>query len=244
MIRCIAIDDEPVALKILENWCLRYGKIELETFSIPRLGMERIWKVRPDVVFMDIEMNGISGIDLARQLPEDTCLIFTTAYAGYAVDSYDVNAVDFLHKPYFYARFEKAMRKAEKVLRAESLLSFSESATRSVLLKSRYRNVSVSFDKIVYAESMDNYLKVHLSDNTTVVSKYSISNLESKLPEGEFLRIHRSFIVAVKLVSSFTRSTVTLGNAGVTLPVGRKYAPSVESALKGRWGASGPLAGE
>ena len=102
MIRCIAIDDEPIALSIVRQYCERRGGIVLETFSSPRLGMQRVQEWRPDIVFLDIEMNGVSGLDLARELPSACCLIFTTAYAHYALDGFETNAVDFLHKPYFY----------------------------------------------------------------------------------------------------------------------------------------------
>lgn len=109
--KVIAIDDEPIALNIIERYCERRGDIVLETYSKPRMGMQRIHEWLPDIVLLDIEMNGTSGIELARQLPSSCCLIFTTAYAHYALDGFEVNAVDFLHKPYFYERFDRAMQR-------------------------------------------------------------------------------------------------------------------------------------
>lgn len=109
MLKCIAIDDEPIALSIISRYCERHGRVALETFSSPRFGMQRVREWQPDIVFLDIEMNGTSGIELARQLPPSCCLIFTTAYAHYALDGFEVNAVDFLYKPYFYESFERAM---------------------------------------------------------------------------------------------------------------------------------------
>lgn len=122
MIKCIAIDDEPIALSIISRYCEQHGGIELETYSSPRIGMQRIRNWLPDVVFLDIEMNGTSGIELARQLPQSCCLIFTTAYAHYALEGFEVNAVDFLHKPFFYERFNRAMQRAEQWLRMHDLL--------------------------------------------------------------------------------------------------------------------------
>ena len=110
--KVIAIDDEPIALEIVKRYCERIGGIALETYSSPSIGMQRIRECHPDVVFLDIEMNSTSGIELAKQLPPSCCLIFTTAYAHYALDGFEVNAVDFLHKPYFYERFERAIQKS------------------------------------------------------------------------------------------------------------------------------------
>ncbi|MDE6857700.1 MAG: response regulator, partial [Alistipes sp.] len=162
--KCIAIDDEPIALSIIGRYCERRGNLELETYSSPRQGMRRIREARPDVVFLDIEMNGVSGLELARELPPSCCLIFTTAYAHYALDGFDVDAVDFLHKPYFYERFNRAVHKAEQWLRMHDLLDVSVSSARQLCLKSEYKNVTVCVDTIVYVESIDNYVKVHLSD--------------------------------------------------------------------------------
>ena len=171
MIRCIAIDDEPIALSIVRQYCERRGGIELETYSSPRAGMARVKEWRPDVVFLDIEMNGTSGIELARELPPACCLVFTTAYAHYALDGFEVDAVDFLHKPHFYERFERAMQKAEEWLQMHDLLRIAESASRSLVLKADYKNVSVAVDTILYIESLDNYVRVHTIDGATVTFK-------------------------------------------------------------------------
>lgn len=105
MIKCVAIDDEPIALAIIREHCKRMGGIQLECFTSPVAGMECISRTHPDIVMLDIEMNSHNGIDLARQLPEGTCLIFTTAYAQYALEGFNVDAVDFLHKPIFFPVF-------------------------------------------------------------------------------------------------------------------------------------------
>ena len=195
MIRCVAIDDEPIALSIVRRYCERRGGVELETYSSPRIGMRRIEAWRPDIVLLDIEMNGVSGLDLARRLPASCCLIFTTAYAHYALDGFEVNAVDFLHKPYFYERFERALQKAEQWLRMHDLLRASESASRQLFLKADYKNVSVAVDAILYVESIDNYVRVHLADGTSVLSKMPLRSIEELLPSEEFVRRHRSFVV-------------------------------------------------
>ncbi|MDE5677087.1 LytTR family DNA-binding domain-containing protein [Phocaeicola sp.] len=231
MIRCIAIDDEPIALGIIRRYCEQRGGVELETYSAPRLGMQRVSEWKPDIVFLDIEMNGTSGIELARQLPASCCLIFTTAYAHYALEGFEVNAVDFLHKPYFYERFDRAMQKAEQWLRMHDLLRVSESSVRQLLLKSEYKNVAVSMDTIIYIESIDNYIKVHLTDGTSVLSKIPLRSIEEQLPSDEFLRIHRSFVVARRRIAGFTRSEVRLEKECGTLPVGKKYVEAVRRLI-------------
>lgn len=229
--KVIAIDDEPIALSIISQYCERRGGVMLETYSAPRIGMQRIREWQPDVVLLDIEMNGTSGIALARQLPASCCLIFTTAYAHYALDGFEVNAVDFLHKPYFYERFNRAMQKAEQWLRMHDLLSASESSARQLLLKSEYKNVTVSVDTILYIESIDNYVKVHFADGTSVCSKIPLRTIEEQLPQDEFIRIHRSYLVARCRIASFSRSVVTLVKSGKNLPIGKKYSEGVMKLL-------------
>lgn len=227
MLKCIAIDDEPIALSIVSRYCDRRGGVKLETYSSPHAGMQRILEWRPDIVFLDIEMNGTSGMELARRLPPSCCLVFTTAYAGYALEGFEVNAVDFLHKPYFYERFDRAMQKAEQWLRMHDLLNRSGASARQLLLKSEYKNVTVPIDTILYIESIDNYVKVYLADGTSVLSKITLRGIEEQLPQGEFIRIHRSFVVARCRIAKFSRTEVELAKIRKILPIGRKYADAV-----------------
>lgn len=233
-LKCVAIDDEPVALSIIRRYCERRGNMEIEVYSSSRMGMRRVLEWHPDIVFLDIELNGASGVELARGLPQDCCLIFTTAYARYALEGFEVNAVDFLHKPYFYDRFDRAVQKAETWLRMNDLLKVSDSASRCLFLKSDYKNVSVPFDRILYIESIDNYVRIHTVDGTAVQSKIPLWNIEEQLPDKDFVRIHRSFLVAASRIFSFTRSQIVLEKGGKQLPVGKKYADSVMAFLKGR----------
>ncbi|MCD8317875.1 MAG: LytTR family DNA-binding domain-containing protein [Paraprevotella sp.] len=209
MIKCIAIDDEPIALSIISQYCQRRGGIELETYAHPLLGMQRIRETHPDVVFLDIEMGKTSGIELAKELQGDCCVVFTTAYAHYALEGFEVDAVDFLHKPFFYDRFERAMQKVETRLRANRLLASSESSNRKIILKVKYKNTAVPLDEILYIEAMENYVKVHRVDKTTLISQLNIKSVLSLLPENEFIRIHRSFVVPVDQIESYNRHQLT-----------------------------------
>lgn len=195
------------------------------------VGMQRIHEIHPEIVFLDIELNGVSGVELARQLPPACCLIFTTAYAHYALEGFEVNAVDFLHKPYFYERFNRAIQKAEQWLRMHDLLRAADADTRQLILKSDYKNVAIPIDTICYIESIDNYVKAHLTDGSTVLSKITLRSVEEQLPQGEFIRIHRSFVVPRSRILSFTRTEVTLSKCNKTLPIGKKYVDQVMKLL-------------
>ena len=229
--KCIAIDDEPIALAIIRQYCERRGGMELETYSNSKLGMQRVMETRPDLVFLDIELNGVSGIELAKGLPKECCLIFTTAYAQYALDGFEVNALDFLHKPFFYNRFERAIQKAENWMRMNRLMVLSEMSQRKIMLKSEYKNVAVLIDDILYVEAMDNYVKVFRVNQPTVVSQISLKNLIQALPENDFIRVHRSYVVALNKVSKFTKQQLTLTDTVVQIPVGRMYADEVFKTL-------------
>lgn len=231
--KCIAIDDEPLALNIIQEYCNRLSDIELETYSSPLSGMERIRQWKPEVVLLDIEMNGVSGMELAHKIPSDCALIFTTAYAQYALEGFEVNAVDFLHKPFFFQRFEKAISKAREWLKMKDLLKVSRSEARQLMLKSDYKTVGIPIDSIVYVESFDNYVKVHLSDLSEISSKTSLKSIEEQLEPKDFLRIHRSYLISLRRLSSFNRSEVGLEKDRIQLPIGKKYLTEVLYALKG-----------
>ena len=146
MIKCVAIDDEPIALNIISEHCRRYGGLELESFSSPAAGLKYLEENSPDVLFLDIEMPRHNGMEIARLLPPGICVIFTSAYAQYALDGFNVNAVDFLHKPIFYPRFQQAMDKALKWfdLNARHLPEVG-----ALTLRSEHRDVFVPYSEQV-----------------------------------------------------------------------------------------------
>lgn len=219
MIKCIAIDDEPIALNIIQEYCRKYGNIALETFTSPIAGMERINEVHPDIVFLDIEMQSHNGIALAQDLPPGTCLIFTTAYSQYALDGFNADAVDFLHKPIFYPRFARAMEKASLWIDRTKAGNERENIT----LKVEHRNVVVSLNEITFIEAMDNYVKVFRRDKPMVVSQITMKEMESMLPSERFRRVHRSYIVAIDAIEAFSNRKIHIRNLDKPLPVGRKY---------------------
>lgn len=221
MIKCVAIDDEPIALTILQEYCRRYGDIELRCFTSPVKGMECIKAESPDIVFLDIEMNSHNGVELARELPAGVCLIFTTAFANYALDGFEVDAVDFLHKPIFYPRFERAIEKARKFIDSPAL------PCRNITLKVEHRNVVISCADIIVVEAMDNYVKVYRRDLPTVISQITMKEIEAMLPADGFVRVHRSFIVGILYVEKYCNRTISLRGYNNPVPVGRKYSAAV-----------------
>ena len=225
-LRCVAIDDEPLALAIIVEYCNRHGDIEISTYSDPREGLSAIRQHHPDVVLMDISLGDESGIELARQLPDGTCLIFTTAYVEYAKEGFDMDAVDYLHKPFSYERFCEAVGRA----RRRMMQHIVADRPRTIVVKEEYSNVSIEIDDIVYIEAMENYVKIFRGGGGCTISRTNLKSIMAMLPEEAFVRIHRSYVVAVGRVSSYTRRRVELAG-GVVLPVGRLYTDELLARL-------------
>lgn len=227
-ITCIAIDDEPMALLVVEQFCRRNGGMELTTFSEPRVGLEEICRRKPDLVFLDIQMNSLNGLEIADRLPRECCFIFTTAYAEYALDGFDLDAVDFLHKPFSYERFEVAVEKALRRIHARR-----PSTSESLVVKQEYNNVSIPLSDILYVEALGNYVKIVRASGGHVLTRTNLKAITDLLPAADFLRIHRSYVVPVASVVSFTRSRVMLKGREEGLPVGTQYVTQVLEALGG-----------
>ena len=218
----MAIDDEPMALSVISGFCERKGGYELTVFTDPEEALARLDEIRPELVFLDIEMGDISGLDVAKRLPKGCALIFTTAYAQYALDGYDLGVVDFLHKPFSYSRFEKAFDKAALVVEYVR----SKRNTQVITVKEEYLNVPIPVSEILYIEAMNNYCRIFRAGNVCTQTRMTLKSLIDMLPSEGFVRIHRSFVVASDKISSFNKREVTLVS-GKILPVGRQYADSL-----------------
>ena len=218
-LKCVAIDDAPLALEVIRKFCERIGGIDVQTFSDPAAGLDGIKREKPSIAFLDIEMENISGLTIASQLPPETCFIFTTAYLNYAMDGFELDAVDYLHKPFAFSRFQTAFAKAVRRIEGASR---PREDNRSLMVKQEYNTVNVPLRSILYIEAMEGYVKIYREDGICTVSRIILKNVGSQLPEEDFLRIHRSFIVSKSKIKSFNRQSVTL-SSGVTLPIGRQY---------------------
>lgn len=222
MIKAIAIDDEPLALKIIEHFCKQTDFIELDkTFTKTDEALKHIKKFPVDLLFLDIQMPGKNGIDFYRQLDTDVMVIFTTAFSEYAVEGFNINALDYLLKPFSYERFIQAVEKAKKeMLSKKNTLDHTH-----LLIRADYKLNRIEFDDIMLIEGLDDYIRIHLKNKTTITARLSMKNILEKLPTALFIRVHRSYIVPVKKVKSFYNKTIQIED--FVIPIGDTYKEEV-----------------
>jgi DNA-binding LytR/AlgR family response regulator len=232
MMKCIAIDNDFMDLSVLKKFCDKRGSVTLEIYASPERAMVRIQQEQPDVVILNIEPDSEKGLETAFRLPATCCLIFTTAHPSYAPNYFEVNVVGLLRKPYSYEQLTRALDRAEEWHKMHDLLSQSEAAGRHITLKSEYKNVTIAVESILYVESLDNYVRVHLTDGRAVTSKVTLQHLVSLLPPEEFIRIHRSYLVALSRIAKYTRSEVVLSKINKSLPVGKTFSVEVYRRLE------------
>lgn len=227
MITAIALDDEPLALRVIQNYCMESDGIDLlETFVHPEEAADFLKKKKVDVIFLDINMPSVNGLRFSTLLPPDTQVIFTTAYSNFAIDGFNLNATDYLLKPFSFERFEQAINKvSERVFRAGA----QSSESVKILLRVNYKLRPVAVDDILYIESFGDYLKIHLQDQPFIEVRFTLKEILLKLPATEFIQIHKSFIVSRKMITSFSRKSVELTT--ISIPVGRSYAGSINTIM-------------
>ena len=229
MIRIIAIDDEPLALRQLEMYIAKVPYLELVA-ACSSAAMAAPQVAKADALFLDINMPDLSGMDFIKSLPHPPAVVFTTAYSEYAVEGFRVNAVDYLLKPFSFKEFEASCEKLRKQLEMQAALQAREEAP-SLHFKADYRTINVDVRKIVYVESMSEYVKLFLEDSDEpIVVLYSLKKLTEQLPADRFMRIHRSYIIALGHIAVASRTSVRLDN-GKTLPVGELYRPEFSAYL-------------
>ncbi|TPE43554.1 LytR/AlgR family response regulator transcription factor [Pontibacter mangrovi] len=238
-IRCMIVDDEPLALDVLETFIQRLDNLELacrcnnavEAYSC--LQTEHI-----DLLFLDIQMPKLTGIDFLKSLAHPPKVIFTTAYRDYAVEGFELNAVDYLLKPIAFERFLKAVSKVSAPEAQQTALAAPTAAAPAaappdykdafIYLKADKKMVKVMLSDILYIESLKDYIRVK-TETKEIISYQKISFLEEKLPPEKFLRIHRSFIIALDKVQAFSASAVDIGKTEI--PIGRFYKNEVLQVL-------------
>jgi DNA-binding LytR/AlgR family response regulator len=229
MIHVIAIDDEPLALRQLEMYIAKVPFLELMA-ACSSAAMAAPFVAKADALFLDINMPDLSGMDFIKSLPHPPAVVFTTAYSEYAVDGFRVNAVDYLLKPFSFKEFEASCGKLRRHLEMQAALEARE-ADPILHFKADYRTISIDVRKILYVESMSEYVKVYLVDSEApVVILYSLKNLIEQLPANRFMRIHRSYIIALGHIADASRTSVRLDN-GKALPVGELYRPAFSAYL-------------
>lgn len=232
--KCLVVDDEPLAIKVIES---HIGKIpSLEIVGSCKNAVEAfdiLLKKNVDVVFLDVEMPEISGIDMLRSLKKSPAIIFTTAYRDFAMDAYELDAIDYLLKPISFERFFKSISKYYQWKGNESVDVINKSGAdyledTFIYVRSERKVVKIYLKDILFIESLKDYVKIHL-ENEFFITKEKISNLEEKLPEAEFIRTHRSFLISVRKIKAFTSEIIEIQNHEI--PIGRTYKSAVLSFL-------------
>jgi DNA-binding LytR/AlgR family response regulator len=220
MIIAIAVDDEPPALKVVENFCKKVDFIDLvKTFTKPHEAVKYLSKFPTDLLFLDIRMPSVSGIEISRLIPKDIMVIFTTAYSEYAVEGFNVNAVDYLLKPFTYERFMQAVSKAHDFY---NFYHQQESALQQYMfIRADYSLVKIMLEDILYIEGLDDYLKINLVGRKPLVARMTMKAILEKLPEKDCARVHRSFIVPLARIEKVRNKTIYIGE--IEIPVGSSY---------------------
>jgi two-component system LytT family response regulator len=225
MMTCIAIDDEPLALDVIAQHCADSGLVELKaTFRDPLKALAYLKQEKVDLIFLDINMPGISGMQLAQSLSSAPMIIFTTAYSHYAVESYNVGAVDYLLKPIIFERFLTAV---DKAIKAGSLQNSSDN-DETVYLKSGPQTYPVKRRDILYLEKDGNYMTVHLKDKRILIRE-NMSGVFDLVPAADFIRVHKSYVVSIRHIGLIEIHQLTIN--GEKIPIGDTYRESVRSRL-------------
>ena len=234
-ITCFIIDDEPLALSLVESYVNKTPFLKLKgKFSSALACSSVINESAPDLLFLDIQMAELSGMDFARIVPEKTRIIFTTAFQQYALEGYKVDALDYLLKPFSYTEFLTAANKALKWFQmSEKIKTTTENTTDCIYVKSDYQLVQIQLNKILYIEGLKDYLKIYMEGEIQpIVSHITMKAMEDMLPEHQFLRVHRSFIVHAEKIKIVERNRIIFGKTYI--PVSDSYKETFQNFLTKR----------
>lgn len=225
-IRCIVIEDEPLAAKVLSDYILQVPFLELQaTFKNAMLAMEYLRDNTTDLIFLDIHLPKLKGMAFLKTLSHPTSVIITTAYHQYAVEGFDLNVTDYLLKPFAFERFLVAVNKVNTIQKETQKTNESEAKKDSIFLNVQKKKVKILFSDIVYIESQREYIKI-VTIKKEYISRMSTHEMESLLPANLFKRVHRSFIISMSKIDSYTAEMVEV--SGVSIPIGRDYRGVLE----------------
>ncbi|MDB4901224.1 MAG: ypdB 1 [Mucilaginibacter sp.] len=229
MINCIAIDDEPKALDVIERYCQKIDAICLKTtFREPVKAVEFLNQEKIDLVFLDINMPDINGIQLIATLAVKPMVVFTTAYSNHAVESYNLNAIDYLLKPITFERFLAAVNKAQNIFLIKNNETAKSEMAGTVFIKSGPQTYQVKISDIFYLEKDGNYITVYLKDKKILIRE-NMTDIFSIVPSDQFVRVHKSFVVAVKHITMIEVHQVIIN--GEKIPIGSTYRESLRVKL-------------
>jgi two-component system LytT family response regulator len=238
MIRCVVVDDKPLAIDILNDYISKIPDLTL-VFSgtNPLEALEYVMKNEVDLVFLDIQMPQLNGVQFMKIVNEKCQIILTTAYAEYALDGFENNAIDYLLKPVSFERFYKAVQKAIRHFSlaepVQPLIHYqpAEPENDFIFVKTEYKLVKVNTDDILFVEGMQNYVSIQTTTDK-ILSLQNIKKTEEQLPKKQFIRVHKSYIVAVKKISSIERSRIYIGET--IIPLGDVYKEEFYKVIEGK----------
>ncbi len=216
MIKAIALDDEPLALKIIESFCSRIDYIQLEqTFSKTQEANYYLSKFPIDLIFLDIQMPMQNGMEFFRSIEQHVMVIFTTAFGEYAVEGFNINATDYLLKPFSFDRFLQATDKAKGIFEVRNQVKSNND--RYLFIRADYTLNKILLSDILFIEGLDDYLKIHVANQKTIVARMTLKALMEKLPASDFFRVHRSFIVPIARIDKVRSKIIYLGEEEIPL---------------------------
>jgi len=227
-ITCVIVDDEPMALNLVEGYVEKTPFLELKQKCSSAIEAMEFLKTNPvDLLFLDIQMPDLTGIELSKMRPKETRVIFTTAFDQYALEGFKVEALDYLLKPFDYAEFLAAANKAStwfSLVKGKQQTVFSDEK-EFLFVKSEYKQLRIKLADVLYFEGLKDYIKIWLKDNPKpILTLMSLKSLEEELPETQFMRVHRSFIVSLDNIDIIERSQIIIGNQRIT--VSENYKPA------------------
>lgn len=229
MIKAIAIDDEPPALSVIESFCSKVDFIQLEkAFNRPNEALTYIGKFPVDLLFLDINMPSMTGIDFYKSVQQNTMVIFTTAYSEFAVEGFNLQAIDYLLKPFTFDRFQQAVNKANDYFTFTHQQETGEQ--QFIYIRADYSLIKINVADILFIEGLDDYLKIHIQNQKPVVARLTMKAMLEKVPAKKFMRVHRSFIVPLHRIESVRNKMITLG--GEEIPIGASYEKSFFESFK------------
>ena len=233
MIRCLAIDDEPLALKQLVSYIMQTPVLELVAACQSAVeAKEILHNEQIDALFVDINMPDLNGLDFVKSLSTPLLVVFTTAYSEFALEGYKVNAIDYLLKPFGLDDFIRAARKVKKQYELMNAVSVSVvDMDDAIFFKTEYKIVRVDIKQIMYVESMSEYLKIHLVDEPKpIIVLLSMKKIEERLPVNSFMRVHRSYIINLKMIKEVNKSRIIM-NSDTYIPIGDNYREAFNNYL-------------
>lgn len=233
-LRCCIIDDEPLAQELIKSYVAQTPFLELvDTFSSASMAVKTIIEDKIDLVFLDIQMSELNGIEFAKVIPSDCKIVFITAFEQYALDGFKANALDYLLKPVNYREFIGAAKKALNWFEMVESSKQHKDSEEYIIVKSEYKLIQIAVSNILYIEGLKDYVKIYLEDsNSSIMSLMSLKTLEASLPQDRFMRVHRSFIVQTSKIKVIERNRIVFGKQYI--PISDTYKDAFNEYVSNR----------